>query len=236
MGWKAETCREVRRAETPCGCEGFHERPGARCRLWRRFSTGGSSPRGPHRPSNGFSAKHWSWERTAGGHELPAGEGGGAGPAVAGGIGMASCSFQACCGYQFVQPLLNGYICRNCGHERDRLSSRNPCIWPRYEHPHSPTVGSITDGSKNPIVHWFETMGWVRTRKSGIPAVPLEMLLGFCSYPLCRCKRSVCPLGKLVSGGRRITSERIDISQPDDMSNAHPRGLRDKWPARHTGS
>ena len=88
----------------------------------------------------------------------------------------------ACYDYLYKQKWPDGFICKECGHQRYWLSSKHLYICTRCEHQHSLTAGTIMESSKKPITYWFKAMWWFTTRKSGVNAVNLKELLGFGSY------------------------------------------------------
>jgi hypothetical protein len=75
-----------------------------------------------------------------------------------------------------------GFHCPRCEHTGYWMSSRGICICCRCEYHQSITAGTILHSTKKPLRAWFKAMWWFTTRKSGINAVNLKVLLGSGSY------------------------------------------------------
>ena len=106
---------------------------------------------------------------------------------------------KACYDYLFKQKWPDGFICKNCGHNKHWVSTRNLYIRAQCEHQHSLTAGTIMDSSKKPITYWFKTLWWFTTRKSGVNGVNPKELLGLGSYHTAWCwlqKLRRCTIGK----------------------------------------
>ncbi len=76
----------------------------------------------------------------------------------------------------------NGFVCPDCGHNRGWTNVRNDIQCAKCGHQTSLTAGTIFEGTRKPLRHWFKAMWWVTTQKTGGSACGLQRILGLRSY------------------------------------------------------
>lgn len=92
-------------------------------------------------------------------------------------------SEQACRAYIIQLRWPGGFRCPSCNSERAWPTGRGGWIECAGCHRQtSPTVGTIFEGSRTPLVMWFRAMWYVTNQKVGVSALGLQRILGLGSY------------------------------------------------------
>jgi len=91
-------------------------------------------------------------------------------------------SEQACREYLFYLRWPNGFICPNCGFDKDWLTNRDLYHCAACNYQISLTAGTIFHGTRKPLQTWFRAMWYVTNQKHGVSALGLQRVLDLGSY------------------------------------------------------